>query len=196
MSIAAGTLSGHQNNGVVGAAGGFFGGIVSMAVGSAVSGAVAGSWAGPWGIVAGAVAGFVVGGIAGAAAEWGVNAVGAGLSGDDGGGPGGVDMRHVPQIDGFSDDPSLLLPTKDIRLGIPLSSPDSWEAAVRLVNNRLQPATPLTSTDIADLLVHEAFYFTQVLEIPVLFSLHFGTEASSNLYTVMHPNCVAHSRGG
>ena len=184
ISFAAGLGVGWVVGAVVGAAFAIpIGGIAAAMLG-AVASIVASSAVSSWNSLGDLIGGNLVG------------LFGDGNGGGDKGGPGGVDLRRLPRLAGLHCNAALAY---CLRLGVDVSLPPwtSMEDVVSLVNDRLRPATPLDGKAILSLLMHEAFYLTQVMDVPILFSLHFcgdsgqvkdgSRKGDADLYSVMHP---------
>lgn len=112
---------------------------------------------------------------------------GSGLSGGggSGGGPGGVDLRRVPSLKGLHREAALL--TKGtLHTFFPLKV--DWQVVSYLVNTRILPVgMQIAAEDIPTYILHECLRMQHLHDAPLLFSLHFGSQGNSDLYSVMHP---------
>ena len=101
--------------------------------------------------------------------------IGSGLEG--GGGPGGVEIRHVALL-GFRSDPFTIM-TKSLHVFYPVDV--NWETLQELMQ-RLCPG--MSAKKVPGLILREIMWAMCACKAPVLFSLHFRKDSA--LYPVMH----------
>jgi ankyrin repeat protein/BMFP domain-containing protein YqiC len=208
LGIGQSTLEGYESGGMLGACKGFVSGVTDWSVstlagGGVVAGLVAlGAAALSWPVLlAGAVGGLAasfacdyfglgekVWNAGKACADFAAGIRGSGLSGGrgpGGRGPGGVDLRRVPRLVDLHKENTLLC-SPALHTFFPLKV--DWATVGDLVNNRiLPPGFHLAADDIPSYILHECLQLIHIHEAPLLFSLHFGVQGNSDLYTVMHP---------